>query len=203
MTSGIRQKNFNNIRHLTLNSLALALVVMVIYFLPIEPEIETENTNTQIQPSGRVLQYGIYELVRGGNVVDSKLTTTGKAVSRATIQRVEQTQNIPARKDVYFSYQYRLSHLELKEGVENGVINLTRKLRHPPITLPDGSVKSGSEYTIKGKVRRGEVFAFDGYAFNEDYELVEGEWVFQIWHKNIKLVEQKFISYLPEATDKG
>jgi len=116
---------------------------------------------------------------------------------------VEQTERIPAKKDVYFSYQYRLSHLELKKTAQNGVINLTRILKHPPITLPDGSVKSGSEYMIKGNMRQGEVFAFDGYAFNEDYELVEGEWVFQIWYKGMKLVEQKFISYLPEGTDKG
>ena len=186
-----------------LSVLLLFSVAATLYFLPVETEIEAEDANVQIQPSGRVLQYGIYELVRGGNVVDSKVTTTGKAVSGVTIQQVEQTERIPAKKDVYFSYQYRLSHLKLKKGAENGVINLTRKLKHPPITLPDGSVKSGSEYMIKGKVRRGEVFAFDGYAFNEDYELVEGEWVFQIWHKDIKLVEQKFISYFPEETDRG
>jgi len=187
-----------------LSILLIALVVATaVYFLPLEGEIKAGDTNAKMQPGGRVLQYGIYELVRGGSVVDSKVTTTGKAVSRATIQQVEQTERIPAKKDVYFSYQYRLSHLELKKTAQNGVINLTRILKHPPITLPDGSVKSGSEYMIKGNMRQGEVFAFDGYAFNEDYELVEGEWVFQIWYKGMKLVEQKFISYLPEGTDKG
>ncbi len=183
-----------------LSALLMALLVAVIYFLPIESEIEVGDTDAQIQPSGRILQYGIYERVRGGNIVDSKVTTTGKAISRVTIQQVEQTQRIPAKKDVYFSYQYRLSHLKLEKGGGNGVINLIRKLKHPAITLPNGSVKSGSEYMIKGKVRRGEVFAFDGYAFNEDYELVEGEWIFQIWYRDIKLIEQKFISYLPRES---
>jgi hypothetical protein len=142
-------------------------------------------------PSGRVLQYGIYERVRGGAVVESKNTTTGKALSRVTIQQLEQTNNIPVDKEVYFAYQYRLSNLSNK----NAVINLKRILIHPEITLPDGTKKTGSEYMIKGKVKRGEVFAFDGYAFNEDYELVEGDWIFQIWYEGEMLVEQKFTSY--------
>ncbi|RDH82518.1 MAG: hypothetical protein DIZ80_09535 [endosymbiont of Galathealinum brachiosum] len=145
----------------------------------------------KINPSGRILQYGVYGLVRGGRIVDSKITTTGKAVSKPVIQQVEQTNYVPIRKDVYFAYQYRLSNLPINKSV----IKLKRVLGHPEIMLPDGTKTTRSEYFIKGRVKRGEVFAFDGYAMNENYEMVEGDWVFQIWYEGKKMVEQKFTSY--------
>ena len=181
---------------LFLSVAAVAAVTVLVYFnntLEIKP---VEITN-QTEPSGRILQFGIYELVRPGKLVTSDKTTTGKAISKPTIQQVDQTDRIPAEKDVYFSYQYRLSNIE----AHSPIVNLKRVLKHPEITLPDSTKKTGSEYFIKAKVKRGEVFAFDGYAFNEDYEMVEGEWVFQIWYEDQKLVEQKFTSYKPETNN--
>lgn len=183
------------IKILLLPVVVAAVSVLVYFYNTIETEpVEVIN---QAQPSGRILQFGIYELVRPGKLVTSNLTTTGKAISKPTIQQVEQTDRIPAKKDVYFSYQYRLSNI----STHAPVVNLKRVLKHPEITLPDGTKKTGSEYSIKGKVKRGEVFAFDGYAFNEDYEMVEGEWVFQIWYEGQKLVEQRFTSYKPEFSN--
>lgn len=172
-------------------------IAVIVFLVFISDKVKTED---DIHPgrkalTGRVLQYGIYELVREGKLVESKVTTTGKAISRPTIQQVEQTDRIPVKRDVYFSYQYRLSNFPTTKPV----VNLKRVLKHPQITLPDGTVRTGSEYMIKGRVKRGEVFAFDGYAFSEDYELVEGDWIFQIWFEGQKLVEQKFTSYKVDA----
>lgn len=176
-------------------SLLIVLATVILLFVSVDrSKTDVVKNHKNIEPSGRILQYGIYELVRNGRIVDSDVTTTGKAISKPTIQHVEQTSRIPAKKDVYFSYQYRLSNI----STGRPIVNLKRVLKHPEITLPDGTKKTGSEYMIKGKVKRGEVFAFDGYAFNETYEMVEGEWVFQIWYKDKKLVEQKFTSYKPE-----
>ena len=175
------------------------LIAIVILFSDlINPERNsTAENNVQKNPTGRILQYGIYRLVREGKLVESSVTTTGKAISSPTIEQIEQTDKIPAKKNVYFSYQYRLSNLPTSRPV----VKLKRILIHPEITLPDGTVKTGTEYFIKGKVKRGEVFAFDGYAFNESYEMVEGDWVFQIWYENQKLVEQKFTSYKPMTSN--
>lgn len=167
------------------------LTMLVLCVLPAQAITENSNIESKQAVTGRVLQYGIYELVRGGRLVDSRVTTTGKAISKPTIQQLEQTDRIPLKRDVYFSYQYRLSNIPGNQSI----VNLKRVLTHPQITLPDGSIKTGSEYMIKGRVKRGEVFAFDGYAFNESYEMVEGEWIFQIWYKDKMLVEKKFTSY--------
>ena len=173
------------------------IMVTLIIFSVLNDQTENGLTNSEERkiPTGRILQFGVYELVREGKLVESSVTTTGKAISKPTIQQVEQTDRIPAKKDVYFSYQYRLSNLPTSKPV----VNLKRVLIHPEITLPDGSKKTGSEYFIKGKLKRGEVFAFDGYAFSENYEIVEGDWIFQIWYENQKLIEQKFTSYKPQT----
>ena len=67
--------------------------------------------------------------------------------------------------------------------------------------MPDGKVSNGSDFIVNKKLERGEVFAYDAYAFNEDYEMVEGDWVFQIWHDEKKLIEQTFTTYWPDAEE--
>lgn len=148
------------------------------------------------QPVGRVLQYGVYTLLRGGKVIDDPKTSTGKSLTKPVITRDRTTERIPLIKGKYMAYQYRLSNLEGR------MVKLRRVLQHPAINLPDGTISTGSDFTINKKVERDEVFAYDAYAFNEDYEMVEGEWLFQIWYKNEKLVEQKFITYHPEDEER-
>lgn len=145
------------------------------------------------RPIGRVLRYGIFSPVRGGKVIESEQTTTGKALSNLVMTFIRETEQIPIKKDRLLAYQYRLSNIPVK-----GYAELRRVLKHPAFTRPDGTVTTGSDYTIRKKVERNEVFAYDVYGLNEPYEMVEGEWVFQIWYQDRKLVEQKFTTYWPD-----
>jgi hypothetical protein len=159
----------------------------------IETSGNIENTGVSKEPSGRVLQWGIYTLLRGGKVTDDPKTTTGKGVVEPVITRDRETDRIPLIKDKYMAYQYRLSNLPGKRTVK-----LRRVLKHPEFKLPDGATSTGSDFMITRKLERGEVFAYDAYALNEDYEMVEGEWDFQIWFEDKMLVEQTFTTYWPE-----
>ncbi len=38
----------------------------------------------------------------------------------------------------------------------------------------------------------GSAVALKGYGLQEDYELVEGDWIFQLWYDHRMLVEQRF-----------
>lgn len=157
--------------------------------LPVKEPVTAEVK----QPVGRVLQYGIYTLLRGGKVIDDPKTSTGKSLTKPVITRDRTTDRIPLIKDKYMAYQYRLSN------IPGRMVKLRRVLQHPVFHLPDGTTSTGSDFTINKKLERGEVFAYDAYAFNEDYEMVAGEWIFQIWHKDNKLVEQRFTTYHPDA----
>ena len=153
------------------------------------PSIASTPDNS-LNPEGRVLRYGIFSSVRGGKVIESDKTSTGKALSNIVMTFIRQTEQIPIKKDRLLAYQYRLSNIPVKRYVE-----LRRVLKHPPFKLPDGTVTTGSDYTIRKRVERSEVFAYDVYGLNETYEMVEGDWVFQIWYQDKKLVEQKFTTY--------
>jgi hypothetical protein len=159
----------------------------------IETSGDIEKTGVAQEPRGRVLQWGIYTLLRGGKVTDDPKTTTGKGVANPVITRDRETDRIPLIKDKFMAYQYRLSDLPGKRTVK-----LRRVLKHPEFKLPDGTTSTGSDFMITKKLERGEVFAYDAYALNEDYEMVEGEWVFQIWFEDKMLVEQMFTTYWPE-----
>jgi len=80
-------------------------------------------------------------------------------------------------------------------------VDLRRVLKHPEMTLPDGTVTTGSDFEVKRKVSSNHVIVYTGYGFDEDYELVEGDWTFQIWYKDKKLIEQKFTTYWPDENE--
>lgn len=150
-------------------------------------------------PSGRVFEYGIYNAQRKGRVLGSLETNTGKVLSKPVLELSETTNLIPMVRDTYFAYRYRLLDLP-KEVVKKPVVELRKVLIHPVMTLPDGSTSTGWDRTFRGRTSVGQVIAFDGYAFNEDYELVEGDWTFQIWFRGQMLVEQNFTVYQPEQS---
>lgn len=80
-------------------------------------------------------------------------------------------------------------------------VELRRVLKHPEMKLPDGSVSTGSDFMIKRKVRVNQVNAYTGYGFDEAYEMLEGDWVFEIWYRDRKLIEQTFTTYWPDKEE--
>lgn len=153
-------------------------------------------TSETLTPGGHILRYGIFSPLRGGKIIKNEQTSTGKALSNLVMTFIRETEQIPIKKDRLLAYQYRLSNIPVK-----GYVELRRVLKHPSFTRPDGTVTTGSDYTIRKKVERNEVFAYDVYGLNEPYEMVEGNWTFQIWYQDRKLVEQKFTTYWPDEKD--
>ncbi len=146
---------------------------------------------------GKVSAHGLYRLVRSGGLVDAPNTGTGKAVVKPVIEQVRSTDRIPMLKGAQMYLQYRIWPLPSQPAY----VDLRRVLKHPEIRLPDGSVSTGSDYMIKGKISSNQVIAYTGYGLDEDYELVEGEWTFEIWYEEKKVIEQKFTTYRPDAEE--
>ena len=68
----------------------------------------------------------------------------------------------------------------------------------PGLVQPNG--RTYKESRQKEKIKIGEP-AFYGYGFDEEWEKVPGEWVFEIFHKKARLVKQRFHVSLPEESD--
>jgi hypothetical protein len=145
-------------------------------------------------PWGKATRYGLFRERARGFVREDAKASTGKSIRRPTLEFAEDTQRIPLRKGVYFGYQYWL-----RLPPDEGKPVLKRVLIHPEMTLPDGSRVSRSERKLRKKATHGIVTAIDAYSLSEDYELVEGDWFFQLWHQDQMLVEAKFTSYWPEG----
>ena len=143
-------------------------------------------------PYGKVTKFGLFRERGKGWVQDDPSAGTGKAIRGATLEFAEDTDRIPLRQGVYFGYRYWL-----KFPPDQQQVSFKRVLIHPPMTLPDGSVITRSERNIGKPTTHGIVTSIDAYALSEDYELVEGEWVFQIWYQEKMLAEQTFSSYWP------
>lgn len=147
--------------------------------------------------AGRVNQRGLYKLLRSGGVVDDPSTSTGKVVAKPVIQLVESTDRIPLIRGAQMYVQYRI-----KPFPDTPVyVDFKQVLKHPEMTLPDGSVSTGAEIPFKGKVSVNQSIGYIGYGFDEDYELVEGDWVFEIWYQDKKIVEQTFTTYWPNEEE--
>jgi hypothetical protein len=146
---------------------------------------------------GQVFQFGIYKATKKGRIADSAETDTGKVERKPVLEHVSMTDRIPLVKGTYFGYQFRLFNLP-PEAMIKPVMELRKVLIHPEMTLPDGTKSTGWDRTFKGRVETQQVVGFDGYGFHEDYELVEGDWIFQIWYQDQKLIERKFVTVQPQ-----
>ena len=144
-----------------------------------------------------VNQRGLYRLVRSSGLIDDPSTSTGKAVSKPVIELVKSTERIPLMKGAQLYLQYRLWYLPERPVY----IDLRRVLKHPEMKLPDGSVATGSDYMLKQKVSVNQAIGYTGYGLDEDYELIEGDWVFEIWYQGEKMIEQIFTTYWPDEEE--
>jgi len=146
---------------------------------------------------GKVSRPGLYRLVRSGGVINDPTTGTGKSVVKPVVELVRTTERIPLIKSGQMYLQYRIWPLPAQPAH----VDLRRVVKHPRMTLPDGSFSTGSDRMIKGKISSNQIIAYTGYGLDEDYELVEGEWVFKIWYQDKKGIEQKFTTYRPDEAE--
>jgi len=163
---------------------------------------EAPALDTVKDSSGHVFEHGIYNALRKGRIRDEITANTGKVINKPVLEQAEQTDRIPLIKGTYFAYRYRILDLP-KEVAIKPVVELRKIIIHPEITLPDGTTSTGTDRAFKARTSARKVVGFDGYVFNEDYELVEGDWTFQIWFRDKKLVEQTFTTYWPEEEAGG
>ena len=153
----------------------------------------TNALSADTVPHGKVTQYGLFQSRGTGYVQDDASSSTGKAISGATLEFDIETDRVPLQKGVIFGYRYWL-----KLAPDQNRPQLTRILMHPEMTLPDGSKVSRSERVLNKKATHGIVTSIDAYALSEDYELVAGEWIFQLFWDGELLAEQRFTTYRPD-----
>ena len=157
-----------------------------------------DSQQVEARPYGKVTRYGLFRERGKGWVEDTKNTSTGKVIRGATLEFSEDTDRVALRKGIVFGYRYWLKFPASQQRVV-----LKRILIHPEMTLPDGSIVSRSEREITKTSSHGIVTAIDAYTFSEAYELLEGEWRFQLWFEDEMLSEQVFTTFKPGVAEES
>lgn len=125
-----------------------------------------------------LLDYGLLN-ISVKNQIDMATTATGKHNVTVGVEFYETTNEIEAIKNKTFGIKYKITGTPVGE-----IANFTFKVTHPPI-----NGKTESKVKIKGKIGS---WRADFYTFDEDYELVAGEWKMQILEQSSTLLEQIF-----------
>jgi hypothetical protein len=126
----------------------------------------------------------------GGEMVDDPNSDTGSSWINTTLTNVEETNRIPLKKNHGFHVQLMM----FKLPAETKSIQVT--MTHPPMTLPSGEVLQEQGGAIPAQLGMG-LFpeASFTYTLDEDYELVEGDWVLTFSHQGEELFQITFTTY--------
>ena len=133
-----------------------------------------------------ILNFGLYSIkeVRVENI-DSN--PDGKVRVFQNIINTEKTWNIPAKLKTSFGLKYKIAGAPLDCETEIKRVTLYPE---PGLKNPQtGSSINSLEKKLKLKV--GQSYAL-GFIFNEPWEMVKGEWKYQLWHNNHLLAEKTF-----------
>jgi Domain of unknown function (DUF3859) len=139
---------------------------------------------------GKVTSFGLFKFPSKPQIVSTP-ETPGGATGRLTDAPIliTATNRVPAKIGVRFGITFEITRLP----VPDGVVGLTKIVRHPLITAPDGATSSRYKTIQRFDVRGGKVVGWTGYGFDLNYELVGGDWECELQFGGKSLCSQKFI----------
>jgi Domain of unknown function (DUF3859) len=143
---------------------------------------------------GKVTRHGVFEVSGREETVNSPETTTGVTGILADAPLlVASTNRIPAKIGVNFGLWCEIANVP----VANHEVELTVVVTHPAITRPDGTIWKGFTTVEKASARNGQVVSWTLYRLEYAYELVTGEWEFEIQFKGETVCKQTFTTFKP------
>jgi hypothetical protein len=148
---------------------------------------ETEGTRIA---SVDIYQYGIFK-GKPIEIIDNPTSITGKE-SKVSIRGFkERTLQIPATLGTHFGIIY------VVKGKPDGTdVYIRLKISHPPMKNPE----TKKNYTFTDSIRLVKIGAheFHGWLFENKWEIVPGQYFFQIFDNNKELGKKTFTVYLPQ-----
>lgn len=140
-------------------------------------------------PSISIVEHGIYATEPTGELEEAPRTATGSTRPVNWSQLERETERVFGQPGQSFGVRINM------DGFPPGVVNLTIRTVHPPLTNPEtGRTTTVSEYDWPVSQRRNVYF---GYSFDHRWEIAEGDWVFQFIYQGRVLAEKRFRVVVP------
>ena len=131
-----------------------------------------------------IVEFGVYSGSDGQSVSDSS-APTGQRFMDGQVKLTEQTDEIPAILGGKFGFGF------VVKGDTEDPVPLTVIYHFPKMTDPQ-TLREITHYKKNIKTRPNEPVPHMLWDFTESWELVPGEWIFQIYQGKIKLAEKTF-----------
>jgi hypothetical protein len=129
--------------------------------------------------------YGVFE-TRSSSRRTGFTKSTIAADSVSGVRFSEFTKEIPGRLGVNFGFLYRINTSPRGQKL---------KIRSV-IRFPEPGLQNPRGHLYEESVERRSITIGDnilhGYGFDEPWEVVPGDWVFEIWHKDARIIRKTF-----------
>jgi hypothetical protein len=110
------------------------------------------------------------------------------------IRFMEYTTDIPAELGVNFGFQYVIN-----SSPKGKPIRVTTVIKFPEGGLQRPGARLYTESRDTHDVIMGNKL-LHGYGFDEEWEIVPGKWVFELWYKDARLIKKTFTVYSPDES---
>jgi len=110
------------------------------------------------------------------------------------IRFMEYTTDIPTELGVNFGFQYIIN-----SSPKGKPIRVTTVIKFPE----GGLQRPGARLYIESRETHDVIIgkkALHGYGFDEEWEMVPGTWIFELWHREARLIKKTFSIYMPDAS---
>jgi hypothetical protein len=130
---------------------------------------------------------------------ERNMTTTGARKNAPPADSVEKywfqefTNKVPMTLGTEFGIEYRVNTQPIGRPID---ITTIIYFPEPGLVRPKGRTYKKSTETKRVSIGEPQLH---GYGFDEQWELVAGEWVFEVWHKKSRLVRRSFFVYDPDV----
>jgi len=132
----------------------------------------------------KVADYGVYELGKL-NEIDDKDYIAGSSLEAETLIHTKTTDSLVAQVGITFGVNFSISGLPTERKM-----TFREVMVFPEMTDPETGVKQ-SYYETTAKYNN-NLTKFKGFTFEYDWELVKGDWTYQIYYQDTLLAEQVF-----------
>jgi len=162
--------------------LKLTFVVCALNAILVYPAMGADQ-----QYKAEVTEFGYYKKIDDLERERNLAATSGYVKTGGQVELEAKTSEIPLKLNRLFGFKFRIEGFGDKDAVQLKLV-----VQHPVITRPNGSTSKGYNYPVLLEVKNGVIENQSGYSIDHEYEMVEGDWTFEYWYNEQKLLSQSF-----------
>ena len=180
----------SELKHNPFNGVFMNRILSTIVFLSLSSGVFATDLAVR---AAEIVGFGIFDA--SSTVAQHGFTPSTMAKDDVRgIRFVEYTTDIPAELGVNFGFQYIIN-----SSPKGKPIRVTTVIKFPEGGLQRPGARLYTESRDTHDVIIGRK-ALHGYGFDEEWEMVPGTWVFELWYKDARLIKKTFTIYSPDVS---